>query len=221
MTQSPSAILRETDAEARSLSRSLVRASPFACLATLSADGFPLATLASVATDADGAPITLVSRLSGHTANLLERPRLSLLFGRQGRGDPLAHPRISVTGEARIIEREGVEGARIRRRFLARQPKAQLYVDFPDFLFIKVAIRSASLNGGFGKAYELSADDLLTQPAEALAQAEAEILADMNDDHGGALALYAELARRGSDLRGVEKGAAWRCLLYTSDAADE
>jgi putative heme iron utilization protein len=217
MTKSSPSILRETDAEARALGRSLVRASPFAALATLGADGFPLATLASVATDADGAPVTLVSRLSGHTANLLENPRLSLLFARHGRGDPLAHPRVSVMGEARIVERDGAEAARIRRRFLARQPKAQLYVDFPDFLFVKVAIRSASLNGGFGKAYELSADDLLTQPSKALEEAEAEILAHMNVDHGDALALYADLARRGSDQRNVEKRSLWRMTGIDAD----
>jgi putative heme iron utilization protein len=216
MTQPPPSILRETDAEARALGRSLVRASPFAALATIGADGFPLATLASVATDSDGAPVTLVSRLSGHTANLLERPGLSLLFSRHGKGDPLARPRVSVTGEARIVERDGADGARIRRRFLARQPKAQLYVDFPDFLFVKVAVRSASLNGGFGKAYELGADDLLTRPAEALGEAEAEILAHMNDDHAEALALYAELARRGADQRGGKR-AAWRMTGVDAD----
>jgi putative heme iron utilization protein len=204
---SSSHTIRQTDDDARLLARQLVRASPFASLATLDADGFPLATLTSVATGADGAPLLLVSRLSGHTTNLLARPRLSLLFARSGKGDPLAHPRISVAGEAEIVDRESAAGGQARRRFLARQPKAQLYVDFPDFLFVRVAIRSASLNGGFGKAYELTAGDLLSplDDAEALVSAEADIIAHMNEDHADAVGLYATV------LAGCAPGP-WRIL---------
>jgi putative heme iron utilization protein len=199
--------IRQTDDDARILARQLVRASPFASLATLGADGFPLATLTSVATGADGAPLLLVSRLSGHTGNLLARPRLSLLFARSGKGDPLAHPRISVAGEVQALDRDSAAGAQARRRFLARQPKAQLYVDFPDFLFLRVTIRSASLNGGFGKAYELTAEDLLTplDQAETLVAAEAEIIAHMNEDHADAVSLYA------TALAGCPPGP-WRML---------
>jgi heme iron utilization protein len=204
--------IRTTDSEAIALALGLVRASPFASLASLSSDGFPLSTLTSVATDIDGAPIILVSRLSGHTGNLLADPRCSLLFARTGKGDPLAHPRISVIGEAAIVDREGPDGPRVRRRFLARQPKAQLYVDFPDFLFIRINIRSASLNGGFGKAYELTTEDLLSAVDDAaeLANAEADILVHMNDDHAEAVRLYAtKLARR--------EDAAWRMTSLDPD----
>ncbi len=192
-------MIRSTDEEARGLGRALVRATPSAALATLSADGFPLATLTSVATDSDGAPLILVSRLSGHTTNLLADPRCSLLFARTGKGDPLAHPRLSLSGEAKVLERDSEAGRRARTRFLARQPKAALYVDFPDFLFLRVEPRGASLNGGFGKAYELTPADLLTSigGAEALIEAEPGILAHMNEDHADTLALFAvKLGRR-------------------------
>jgi putative heme iron utilization protein len=209
---SSSQTIRQTDDDARMLARQLIRASPFASLATLGADGFPLASLISVATGPDGATLLLVSRLSGHTGNLLARPRLSLLFARPGKGDPLAHPRISVAGEAEALDRDSAAGEQARRRFLARQPKAQLYVDFPDFLLVRVAIRSASLNGGFGKAYELTAEDLLTQldEAEALVAAEAEILAHMNEDHADAVGLYA------TAVAGCAAGP-WRMLSLDPD----
>jgi heme iron utilization protein len=204
--------IRTTDCDAIELALGLVRASPFATLASLTGDGFPLATLTSVATDIDGAPVMLVSRLSGHTTNLLGDPRCSLLFARTGKGDPLAHPRISIMGEAAIVDRDSADGARIRRRFLMRQPKAQLYVDFPDFLFIKVAIRSASLNGGFGKAYELTTADLTSDTADAaeLIEAEADILAHMNDDHAEAVRLYATRL-------GKRDEAAWRMVSLDPD----
>ncbi len=199
--------IRTTDDDARALAQGLVRASPFASLATLSQDSFPLATLSSIATDMDGSPLILVSRLSGHTTNLLADPRCSLLFQRTGKGDPLAHPRISVKGLAGIVERASVDGHAFRRRFLARQPKSELYIDFPDFLFLHIKILSASLNGGFGKAFELEPPDLLTETANAdtLREGEAEIIAHMNDDHADAVQLFAtRLARR-------EPGA-WRIV---------
>ncbi len=186
-------VLRTTDDEARALARGLIRASGVATLATLDSDGAPLATLTAMATDADGSPVILVSQLSGHTQNLARDPRLSLLCGKLGKGDPLAHPRISVSGRARRVDRDSAEGERVRRRFLARNPKAQLYVDFPDFLFLAVEMRGASLNGGFGKAYELGREDLMTSlaGAEDLIAAEAGILAHMNDDHADVVSLYA------------------------------
>ncbi len=62
---------------------------------------------------------------------------------------------------ARILDRDAPEGQRARARILAHQPKAQLYIDFPDFLLIRLEPEAASLNGGFGKAYELTRADLL------------------------------------------------------------
>ncbi|MGL4440714.1 MAG: HugZ family protein [Bosea sp. (in: a-proteobacteria)] len=204
--------IRTTDNEAVELAHGLVRASPFATLASLSGDGFPLATLTSVATDVDGSPVILVSRLSGHTTNLLGDPRCSLLFARTGKGDPLAHPRISLMGTAVIVDRDSEAGTRIKQRFLARQPKAQLYVDFPDFLFIRIAIRSASLNGGFGKAYELTEIDLASDISDAtdLVAAEADILAHMNSDHAEAVRLYATRL-------GKRDEAVWRMVSLDPD----
>jgi hypothetical protein len=204
--------IRTTDDEARRLARSLMRASPVASLATLHAGGFPLATLTSVASDVDGTPVVLVSQLSGHTGNLLADPRCCLLFARAGKGDPLAHPRISVMAEAQVIERGSGEGQRIRRRFLARQPKAALYADFPDFLFMRMRVQSASLNGGFGKAYELGPADVLTDMvgAEGLVAAEQDIIGHMNADHADAVRLY------GTVLAKREPGP-WRLLGVDPD----
>ena len=192
-------VLRATDDEARALAVQLIRATASASLASVDGNGFPFASLTSVGTDADGQPVILVSRLSSHTGHLLADPRCSLLFSRTGKGDPLAHPRITVLGEADPVERDSELGRRLRRRFLARQPKAELYVDFPDFLFLRIRIRGASLNGGFGKAYALEPADLTTPIGEAddLIAAEADIIAHMNEDHSDAVRLYATvLAKR-------------------------
>lgn len=207
--------IRPTDDAARALARELVRSARHGALATLSGDGHPFASLTSLATDIDGTPLILVSALSGHTGNLTADPRASLLIARNGKGDPLAHPRITLRVRARRIERESDEGVRIRRRFLARQPKAQLYVDFPDFSFFALPIEGGSLNGGFGRAYELTPPDIVSNPAQALALAAAEegAVAHMNEDHADAIKLYA------TALLGAPDGA-WRMTGLDPDGLD-
>ena len=154
--------IRPTDDEARRLARGLIDAARFGALATLDpGTGFPVATRVALATDEDGMPVTLVSRLSNHTANLFADTRVSLLVGEPGKGDPLTHPRITLFAQAREVVRGSEAHARIRGRFLAKNPKARLYVDFGDFLFVAFAVQRASLNGGFGKAYELTREDVL------------------------------------------------------------
>lgn len=204
-----------TDAKARNLARGLLRAARSAALATSTADGHPFASLTSLATDSDGTPLILVSSLSGHTGNLAAEPRCSLLIAPGGKGDPLAHPRITLLARAERVERESELGQRTRRRFLARQPKASLYVDFPDFSFFALRLARASLNGGFGRAYELEAADVLSDctQAQALIEGEEGAVAHMNDDHADAIRLYASV------LLGAEDGP-WQISGIDPDGAD-
>lgn len=190
----PVKTLRDTDDEARALARKLVRASRFGAVAVLEpGTGFPFASRVLTGTDCDGVPVTLVSALSTHTAAIAADPRCSLLFGEPGKGDPLAHSRITLRCHAAQVPRSGQDHARIRARFLARHPKAQLYVDFPDFAFFRMVPESASLNGGFGRAYALEGGDLImASPAVfELAAMEQDAIAHMNSDHGEAADAYA------------------------------
>lgn len=175
--------------DAIGLAKTLLRETRAGALATIDrSDGSPFASLVTVATDLDGAPLMLLSRLSAHTLNLEAEPRCSLLLSPGGKGDPLAHPRLTVTGRAARSD-----APRLRARFLARHPKAQLYADFPDFAFFRLEPRAGHLNGGFAKAATLKPTELLTDLAgmEALAESEAGAVAHMNEDHADALALYA------------------------------
>jgi len=166
-------------------SRLLLRRVRPATLATLTTTGAPFASLTTLATDVDGAPILLLSQLSQHTRFLEQDSRCSLLLGQGGRGDPLAHPRLTLVARA-----ARTADLRVRERFLRRNPKATLYADFPDFSFWRAEIEDAHLNGGFARAADLLLADLTG--AEALLAAEGDILAHMNADHAEALALYAE-----------------------------
>src|ERR1700688_2317261 len=89
----------ESRAAAAAVKR-LMRLARTGALATLEATGgAPLTTLIGVASDFDGAPLFLMSMLSRHTRNLANDPRASLLLtGRPERGDPLNHPRVTLSG---------------------------------------------------------------------------------------------------------------------------
>jgi putative heme iron utilization protein len=180
------------DDEARRLAKSLVRKARYASLATLDPlDGSPAASRVSVATTMGGDPVFLISGLSGHFGNLEADQRCSLLIGEPGKGDPLAHPRITLIGRAQKLS--GPERDRVKARYLMRHPKSALYVDFPDFAFWRFAIGRASLNGGFGKAYALHAADLAYDMTglDQLEAAEVGAVSHMNDDHADAVDRYA------------------------------
>lgn len=187
-------VIRPTDETALLLARKLIRTARYGALAVNdSKDSFPLASRALIATDIDGAPITLISQLSSHTKAIENDNRVSIMFGEIGKGDPLAHPRISLKAFAEKISSNNDTLLRIRQRFLNRHPKAGLYVDFADFSFFKLDPISASLNGGFGKAFELSKDDMLikSNAMNDLAQIEGSAIDHMNADHQEAIDLYA------------------------------
>ncbi len=193
-----------TDFDARGLARHLLRTIRAGALATCDAarDGHPLATLVSLATAIDGAPLLLLSQLSAHRTNLERDPRASLLLAAQGKGDPLAHPRLSLIGRMHRLD-EPNEFAHARTRFLARHPKAKLYADFADFAWFRMDVEGAHLNGGFARAAALTRDDLILDltGAEALVAAHDGAVAHMNEDHADALALYA------TRLGGMSEGA--------------
>jgi len=186
-------VLQPVDDEARRTAKSLVRKVRFASLATLDPlDGSPSASRVSVATTMGGDPVFLISQLSGHFANLEADQRCSLLIGEPGKGDPLAHPRITLIGRAHRLA-AGPERDRIKARYLMRHPKSALYVDFPDFAFWRFSIVRVSLNAGFGKAYAPQAADLVCDMTglEPLEAAEAGAVSHMNEDHADAVDRYA------------------------------
>ena len=156
-----SAPIRPTDDQARALARSLIDAARFGALATLDAAGAPLVTRVAIGTDDTGTPLTLVSDLSAHTRAMRADARVSLLLGEPGtRGDPLTHPRLSVQARATFVPRNDPAHPALRARWLDTHPKSQLYIDFADFSFVRLAPTSAALNGGFGRAFDLTPADL-------------------------------------------------------------
>src|SRR5262245_27974653 len=100
------------------VAKQLLRTIRAGTLATLDRNtGHPFASLVNVATDSDGSPMILVSRLSTHTANLEIDGRCSVLLAETGKGDPLAHPRLTVLGTMTRVPRAAADGPGLRRGF--------------------------------------------------------------------------------------------------------
>jgi len=193
--------------------RNLIRACERATLATSLASGggdWPYASLVLVATDHDASPLLLISDLAEHTKNLKRNPRASLLFdGTIGLADPLTGARVTVLGEVKPVDDE-----RALDRYVARHPSAAAYRNFGDFRCYRLSPARAHLVAGFGRIHWVETG--LTAPAAAaaaLAAAETDILAHMNQDHAATIDLYAQ------KLLGRE-GTGWRIVGVDPDGAD-
>lgn len=155
-------LIQPPDDFARKTSQSLLRHARFASLATLQPDtGHPQATRVALVNLPAFGLISLVSDLSEHSKAMRADPRCSLLIGQPGmKGDPLTHPRLTLKCEAEYLALSPVRHRDLRARYLGVYPKSKLYIDFTDFHFVRFNLLHASLNGGFGKAYELAPADM-------------------------------------------------------------
>jgi heme iron utilization protein len=196
--------------------KELLRTTRAGALATIDRNtGHPFSSLVNVATDVDGSPLILVSRLSTHTANIEVDPRASVLLASTGKGDPLAHPRLTVIGAFANIARDAADAVRVRRRFLSRHPKSKLYAGFGDFSFWRLHVASAHLNGGFARAADLNAANVITslEDAREIVEIEESAVEHMNADHPDAVRLYA------TKLLGEADGA-WEVTGVDPDGLD-
>jgi len=191
------------DFDPKASAKKLLREGRSGALATLMpGSGDPYCSLVNIATAADGAPVLLISKLAIHTKNILADPRVSLMIDERKEGDPLQGARVMLMGTAAATGDAGV-----RRRYLARQPEAEMFADFADFAFYRVELKTAHLVAGFGRIVDLKPHDILTEVGDAadLVAAEPDILAHMNADHADTCRLYA------TRLLGAADGA-WRCV---------
>ncbi len=153
--------VRPADAEARTLAQGLLALGHAALAWTDPDTGTPGISRIAFARDPQAGLLTLVSGLAPHFRALQDRPDCALMLGEVGeKGDPLTHPRLMIRARAAFIAPDDPDRPAIRARWLERNPKAQVYIDLPDFAFVRLTPVSALLNGGFARAFQLSPQDL-------------------------------------------------------------
>src|SRR5205809_5826830 len=192
----------QSDFDPRRAAKQLLREGRSGALATLmpgSSD--PYCSLVNVATAADGAPSLLISSLAVHTKNILADPRVSLMIDERKAGDPLQGARVMLMGTAAATDDPDE-----RRRYLEREPEAEMFAGFADFAFYRITLKAAHLVAGFGRIVDLKPQDVLTETGDAaeLVAVEPEIVAHMNGEHADAVRLLA------TKLLGSPDGQ-WRC----------
>lgn len=189
--------------------RLLLRRARTATLASIDrSGGGAYASLVNVASDVDGAPIVLISKLAWHTQNLLADGRGSLMVAElPAAGDALTGARVTVMGRwAEAAE------TRLRRRYLARHPEAEMYVDFGDFSFWRLRPDAIHAVAGFGRIETLSAAEVFP-PATEMEALEESAIAHLNEDHADAVRRYA------TELLGAADDS-WRVAAIDPDGAD-
>jgi putative heme iron utilization protein len=173
--------------------RTLAAQAKSAALSTIAREpgGFPFGSLVTVAVDAAGRPLLLLSELAEHTRNLQACSHASVLLTEPiGKHDqPLALGRVTILGLcARVSAAEQTD---VRESFLRQQPGASYYVDFEDFGFYRLEPTALRYVGGFGRMSWVSAEEYRAAEADPLAAAASEILSHMNGDHADAVLAYA------------------------------
>jgi putative heme iron utilization protein len=201
----------QADFDPRIAAKKLMREARSGALATLMrGTGDPYCSLVNTATAFDGAPLLLISKLAIHTKNVIADSRVSLMLDERKEGDPLEGARVMLMGRAVVTADEND-----RRRYLARQPEADMLAGFADFAFYRMEISAAHLVAGFGRIVDLKPQDILVDPAgaEDLLAAEQRASAHMNEDHADACRLYA------TKLYGAPDGD-WRCAGFDPEGLE-
>jgi putative heme iron utilization protein len=135
------------------LARRLVAGTNHGALATVGLDppGYPFGSVATYALDELGRPVVCMSTLAPHTQNVAADPRASLLVAEPAAPgtDPLDAGRATLVGD--LLPVAVAERAAVRDLFLAANPAAAGYVDFGDFGFWRLEVRSVRYVGGYGR----------------------------------------------------------------------
>ncbi|PJA33712.1 MAG: hypothetical protein CO187_00910 [Zetaproteobacteria bacterium CG_4_9_14_3_um_filter_53_7] len=102
-----------------------------------------------------------LSKLAKHAANIENNPNIGLMIctPEAQASSPLALPRLSVQGEARLVPDERLASA--RAVYLKNIPDAEQLFSFGDFRLFQLAPAQIHWVGGFGKARKISLDQWL------------------------------------------------------------
>ncbi len=153
--------------EAVRVARNVLHTCRTAGLATLDpGSGYPYNTATNIAVEPDGTPFFFTARLALHARNIEADPRISLVLAPFNKGDALTLPRLTLVGKAKLIGEADVPLA--KARYIARYPKAKLYLSLPDTQLYRLNIEGVQINGGPARnASNITPSDLRTDLSDA------------------------------------------------------
>jgi len=143
--------------------RTLLSTQRIAALGTLGEDGLPFVSMVPYALEPQSACVVIhVSALAVHTRNLQLKPNVSLLVMQaEVAAEPVhALPRVTLIGQASVLERNSVVWGESRAAYLARFPEAEPMTELGDFMFVAIHVTGARQVAGFGAARSLDAETI-------------------------------------------------------------
>lgn len=196
--------------EAIRVARHVLLTSRTCGLATLDpASGYPYNTATNIAVEPDGTPFFFAARLALHARNIEADPRISLVLAPLNKGDALTLPRLTLVGRAELMSE--AETPLAKTRYIARYPKAKLYLALPDTLLYCLKVEGVQINGGPARnASNITADDLRTDMTGA------DALMIAADDEAASLNAVKGEASRLAVLAGRKPGA-WKVTSIDPD----
>lgn len=138
--------------------RQLLHSQRIASLGTLH-EGEPYVSMVPFALLPEGSGLVIhVSRLSPHTNDMLESPRVSVLVVAPDTPGtiPQALARVTIQGRAERFAASGPGDAAAREAYLARFPQAVNILELPDFSLFAIRPFSIRFIAGFAQAATLT-----------------------------------------------------------------
>jgi putative heme iron utilization protein len=172
--------------EQASLARQLLAGAFQGVLSTHSREhaGYPFGSVVPYVLDQEGFPLLLLSHLSQHTRNVDTDPRCGLTLLDRGDGNVQERARLSAIGD--VAPRAAAADA---DRYFAYFPQSAFYFRELGFRFYRFTPQRFHWNGGFATARWFSVDRIVR--ANPLGrEAQARIVAHMNQDHADTLRRY-------------------------------
>lgn len=173
--------------QAVSEAKQLLYQSEVGVISTLSKNlrGYPFGSVSPFISADSGEVYFYISDIAQHAKNLNHDSRMSLtIFDQANAGDQNTHGRVTVVGDASVVE----NSAMLARYFL-RYPESRGYQNTHDFKLWKMSIKRVRYIGGFGKIFWLEKDEWLAPDTPWDAAAEQGMIQHMDEDHRDAMSL--------------------------------
>ncbi len=102
-----------------------------------------------------------ISRLAHHTQNILRDARVSLMLAEPDDGSRNAQTlaRVSLQGEAILLQEGVAEYAKAQSAYLSKFPESEMNFSLGDFGLYTIEPRTARFVAGFGQIYNLTLSD--------------------------------------------------------------
>ncbi len=168
--------------------RTLLANSHVAALGSTSEDGTPWASLVAYAALPDGNPVLMISTLAEHGQNLQRDKRASLMVAHDPKElDQLAHGRVTIAGDAELLEEGSDLWADARTAYLTAIPAANAYERFGDFGIWVIKADRVRWVGGYGRMDWVTIEDYADAETDPTAPTAGRAVSHLNDDHADSL----------------------------------